>query len=171
MLTSPSSTPLLLQTLDPPSPATADLIPNSKPHPKSPSLDQTLATVFTHLAIKRKPTEETEDCQRSKLLRLCASEPVSNPAIHANQLPTTLPSKPEPVRIRKNYKRGVSRTRASKAGDVSQASFDSDSCLCDVPVRQSLTRVEAELLMVPNKMAASSEIDGRVAGPKQPPAQ
>lgn len=167
----PNPNPLLLPTPEPPYLASVEGSFNSKPQPKLPSLDQTLATVFTHLAIKRKPNEEAEDCQRSKLLRLCAPIPVPNPITPATQPPNNLPFKPKPIRTRRNYKRGVPRTRASRAGDVSQASFDSKSGLCDVPVQQSLSRVEAELFLVPTNMAAPSEIDGSVAGPKQPPAQ
>lgn len=160
-----------LKTLEPLSPPSTKIIPNFKPHLNSPSLDQTLATVFTHLAIKRKPFEEADDCQRSKLLRLCAPEPTPNPINHITHPPSNSPSIPKPVRPRKNYKRGVPRTRATRAGDVSHISFDSDSCLCDVPIQQSLTRVEAKLLLAPSKKEVHSEIDGRVAGPKQPPAQ
>ncbi|KAI8573810.1 hypothetical protein RHMOL_Rhmol01G0304500 [Rhododendron molle] len=170
----PSPDPLLLpglQTYESLSPTSTEIIPISNSHPNSPSLDQNLATVFTHLAIKRKSSEEAEECQKSKLLRLCAPEPASNSSITTTHPLTNLPSKPKPIRPRKNYKRGVPRTRASKAGDVSHAPFYSDSGLCDVPVQQSLTRVEAELLMAPCQKEAPSEIDGRVAGPKQPHAQ
>ncbi|KAI8552213.1 hypothetical protein RHMOL_Rhmol06G0248800 [Rhododendron molle] len=159
------------QILEPPSSATPETTPSSNSNPESPPLDQTLANVFTHLAIKRKPSEETEHCRSSKLLRLCAPEPVPNPLAHTSQFPTNLPSKSKPTRTRKSFKRGVPHIRTSKAGDVVPDFLGSESCLCDVPVQQSLNRVEAELLLAHSNLEASSETDGRVAGPKQPHAQ
>ncbi|KAI8528202.1 hypothetical protein RHMOL_Rhmol12G0132200 [Rhododendron molle] len=147
-------------TLEPPSSITSKIVSTQINHSNSSSLDKSLATVFNKLAIKRKSTEDHVDYNRSKLLRLCAPPNLSS---HTQ--------KPKQSSSRKCVRRGGSNILAKKSSGDYPDLFAFDSNLCDVPVQQAITSLEVDLPLAPSKMDTDLMVDGRVAGPKQPPDQ
>ncbi|KAI8524745.1 hypothetical protein RHMOL_Rhmol13G0173000 [Rhododendron molle] len=125
-----------------------------------PSPDNALTTIFRNLAIKCKLEEELGVNMKSKLLCLCGPDPnppLSNPI---SKSPAKRVSKPNASRIRKSPRKGgLSSTTVSFE--------ESNSYLFDVPMQM----LDIEPSLVLGNMATELKLDGRVAGPEQPPPQ
>ncbi|KAH7861053.1 hypothetical protein Vadar_021030 [Vaccinium darrowii] len=153
---SPNANSSQVPTLDP-----SFVIPVKPPSPKLPNIP--LSTVFKSLFLKRKHDDEPTSPSRSKILRICSpSQPSAPPS-------------PKPIQSSRKSRKGYSRTKSSPRSLVSPniQCFLEDG-LCEVPVRQ-LSVEGGECTSESMKedkvdLKRMSAVNGRVAGPQQPPS-